>query len=150
MYHLCIIVLCISVHCSMLSRTPALCCRLWCPVLYLALFFALLAFCLLNGVLTCSDGEVNRSEPVKLSTQLYRKKVQYSKLFKTCSCCGHLMVIKINNTFQSAVIHYSCWFHIWFYNLFLVLIYCIKIMAIVKVINLCRCTATKIIQINQT
>ncbi len=30
-----------------------------------------------------SDGEVKGSEPVKLSTQLYRKKVNYSKLFKT-------------------------------------------------------------------
>ncbi len=32
---------------------------------------------------TASDGEVRRSEPVKLSTQLYREKVHYSKLFKT-------------------------------------------------------------------
>ncbi len=32
---------------------------------------------------THSDGEVKRSEPVKLSTQLYRKKFHYSKLFKT-------------------------------------------------------------------
>ncbi len=55
-----------------------------------------------------SDGEVKRSEPVKLSTQLYREKVHYSKLFKTV----HAVVIKMNNTFQSAVIHYSCWFHI--------------------------------------
>ncbi len=30
-----------------------------------------------------SDGEVKCSEPVKLSTQLYRKKVHYSKLLKT-------------------------------------------------------------------
>ncbi len=51
-------------------------------------------FCFLNDVLTCSDGKVNRSEPVKRSTQLYRKKVHYLKLFKTCSCCGHLVVIK--------------------------------------------------------
>ncbi len=43
-----------------------------------------------------------------------------------------------------------CWFHIWFYSGFLVLIYCINIMAIVKVINMCRYTATKIIHINQT
>ncbi len=47
----------------------------------------------------------------------------YSKLFKTCSCCGHRVVLKLNNTFQSAVIHYSCWFHIWFYYWSLVLIY---------------------------
>ncbi len=30
-----------------------------------------------------SDGEVKRSEPAKLSSQLYRKKVHYSKLLKT-------------------------------------------------------------------
>ncbi len=30
-----------------------------------------------------SDGEVKHSEPVKFSTQLYRKKVHYAKLFKT-------------------------------------------------------------------
>ncbi len=58
-----------------------------------------------------SDGEVKRSEPMKLSTQLYRKKVHYSKCFKTV----HAVVIETNNTFKSAVIHYSCWFHIWFY-----------------------------------
>ncbi len=62
-----------------------------------------------------SDGEVKRSEPMKLSTQLYQKKVNYSKLFKNGSCYGHLVVIKMYNTFQSAVIHNSCWFHIWFY-----------------------------------
>ncbi len=32
---------------------------------------------------TASDGEVKRSEPVKLSTQLYQEKVHDSKLFKT-------------------------------------------------------------------
>ncbi len=58
-----------------------------------------------------SDGEVKRSEPMKLSTQLYRKKVHNSKLFKTAHACGQM-----NNTFQSAAIHYSCWFHIWFYT----------------------------------
>ncbi len=30
-----------------------------------------------------SDVEVKRSEPVKLSTKLYRKQVHYSELFKT-------------------------------------------------------------------
>ncbi len=30
-----------------------------------------------------SDDEVKRTKPVTLSTQLYRKKVHYSKLFKT-------------------------------------------------------------------
>ncbi len=59
-------------------------------------------------------------------------------------CCDHLVVIKMNNTFQSALINYSCWLLIWFF----VLIYCIKIMVIVKVIHLCRCTAIKIIKIN--
>ncbi len=55
-----------------------------------------------------SDGEVKRSEPEKLSNQLYQKKVYYSKLFKTFFFyVGHLVVIKMNNTFQSAVIHYS-------------------------------------------
>ncbi len=34
-------------------------------------------------VFKISDGEVKRSEPMKLSTQLYQKKVHYSKLFKT-------------------------------------------------------------------
>ncbi len=29
------------------------------------------------------DGEVKRSEPVKLSTQLYQEMVHYLKLFKT-------------------------------------------------------------------
>ncbi len=96
---------------------------------------------LLNIRRACSDGEVKRCESVKLSTQLYRKKVHYSKLFKTCLCCGHLVVLKMNKTFQSAVIHYSYWFHIWFYYWFLILIYFITIMAIVKVIHLCRCTA---------
>ncbi len=41
---------------------------------------------------TASDGEVRRSEPVKLSTQLYQEKVHYSKLFKTFMLwpsCGH-------------------------------------------------------------
>ncbi len=33
--------------------------------------------------LLSSDVEVKRSEPVKLSTQLYRKKDYYSKFFKT-------------------------------------------------------------------
>ncbi len=38
----------------------------------------------MNWILSdTSDGKVKRSEPVKLSTQLYRKKVHYSKLFKT-------------------------------------------------------------------
>ncbi len=37
---------------------------------------------LLLWVLLSSDGEVKRSEPMKLSTQLYRIKVHYSKLFK--------------------------------------------------------------------
>ncbi len=72
-----------------------------------------------------SDDEVKGCEPVKLSTQLYRKRVHYSKLFKTWSC-GHLVILKMKNTFQSAVIHYSCWFQIWLYYCFLVLIYCIK------------------------
>ncbi len=67
-----------------------------------------------NGcAVNASVGEVKRFEPVKISTQSYREKVHYSKLFKTVH--DHLVVIKINNTFQSAVIHYSCWFHIWFY-----------------------------------
>ncbi len=34
-------------------------------------------------VFKISDGGVKRSEPVKLSTQLHRKKVYYSKLLKT-------------------------------------------------------------------
>ncbi len=33
--------------------------------------------------LRMSDGEVKRSAPVKFSTQLYQKKVHYSKLVKT-------------------------------------------------------------------
>ncbi len=59
-----------------------------------------------------SDGEVKRSEPVKLSTQLYQKKIYYSKIFKTV----HAVALKMSNTFQSVVIHYSCRFHIWFYS----------------------------------
>ncbi len=59
-----------------------------------------------------SDGEVKRSEPVKLSTQLYQKKIYYSKIFKTV----HAVALKISNTFQSVVIHYSCRLHIWFYS----------------------------------
>ncbi len=62
-----------------------------------------------------------------------------TRSFLKRSCCGHLVVMKMNNTFQSAVIHYSCWFHIWFYYWFLVFIYCTNIMAIIKVIHLCRC-----------
>ncbi len=38
----------------------------------------------------CSDGEVKRSEPEKLSTQLYRKKVHYSELFKTLNAVAIL------------------------------------------------------------
>ncbi len=34
-------------------------------------------------IASINDGEVKCSEPVKLSTQMYRKKVHYSKLFKT-------------------------------------------------------------------
>ncbi len=34
-------------------------------------------------VINCSDGEVKHSEPMKLSNQLCREKVHYSKLFKT-------------------------------------------------------------------
>ncbi len=49
------------------------------------------------AVVHSSDGEVKRSEPVKLQPE-------------NGSCCGHLVVIKMNNTFQSAVIHYSSGF----------------------------------------
>ncbi len=57
-----------------------------------------------------SDREVQHSEPVKLSTQLYQKKIYYLKIFKAV----HAVALKMNNTFQSVVIHYSCRFHIWF------------------------------------
>ncbi len=59
-----------------------------------------------------SDGEVKSSEPVKLSTQLYQKKIYYLKIFKAV----HAVDLKMSNTFQSVEIHYSCWFHIWFYS----------------------------------
>ncbi len=42
-----------------------------------------------------SDGEVKRSEPVKLSTQLYQKNINYLKLFKTV----HAVALKMSNTF---------------------------------------------------
>ncbi len=88
-----------------------------------------------------SDGKVKRSELVKLSTQLYRKKIfRFLKLVmlknEQClpKCCDSLQLLVS--------------------RLVLLLIPCFNLLyknkAIVKVIHLCRCTATKIIQIYQT
>ncbi len=43
---------CVSVMlCSLLSSTPALCCRLWCPTLFSVWFFTCWPFCLLKRCL---------------------------------------------------------------------------------------------------
>ncbi len=56
-----------SSHLSMFTRTPALCCHLWCPFLCRVLFFACWPFCLLKDAYLHLDPDLCSSSVPSLN-----------------------------------------------------------------------------------